>query len=205
MEQLVALVDENIITRFKVKDSYLNLEEHVIFARGNIFSAIETSLALIAPVAECFVFDCVSLSRAHGCLARMWYDCLLWVFAGVVVLGFAVSQRGNAMERYRGVVFQYGGRRPFQDTGRTGTGSNFYSRYGHGRVVTSLEGSFAGGQSGAKERQRGLSMGMAALEPDERCDRSDLGDGYLDPTVVSYLLHKLTLSQSKATVPPAAC
>jgi hypothetical protein len=40
----------------------------------------------------------------------MWYDGLLWVFAGLVVLGFAVSQRGNAMERYRGIVFQHEGR-----------------------------------------------------------------------------------------------
>ncbi|KAH8621750.1 hypothetical protein IG631_23627 [Alternaria alternata] len=32
---------------------------------------------------------------------------------------------------------------------------------------------------------------MAALEPDERCGQSDLGDGYLDPAVISSKICRL--------------
>jgi len=31
--------------------------------------------------------------------SRMWYDGLLWVFAGLVVIAFAISQKTNAMMR----------------------------------------------------------------------------------------------------------
>lgn len=50
------------------------------------------------------------------------------------------------------------------------------------------------------ERQRGLSIGMAALEPDERCGQSDLGDGYLDPAVVLRFVASSFFAYSSAAI-----
>ncbi|KAH7408804.1 hypothetical protein DE146DRAFT_713120 [Phaeosphaeria sp. MPI-PUGE-AT-0046c] len=44
MEQLVAVVDEDIITQSKRKESYLYLEQQVVDARASVVSAIETGL-----------------------------------------------------------------------------------------------------------------------------------------------------------------
>ncbi|KAJ4361746.1 hypothetical protein N0V83_010686 [Neocucurbitaria cava] len=48
-EQLVAVVDENIITHGKANGHYLYLEQCVVDARADTMRAIETKLALIAP------------------------------------------------------------------------------------------------------------------------------------------------------------
>lgn len=50
----------------------------------------------------------------------MGYDGLLWVFAGLIVLGFAISLRGSHMGHYRGIMFQDEHRRLFPATEPTG-------------------------------------------------------------------------------------
>ncbi|KAH7061773.1 hypothetical protein BKA63DRAFT_587954 [Paraphoma chrysanthemicola] len=47
MEQLVAVVDEDIITQGKTEENYLYLEQCVVDARASVTSAIETGLATI--------------------------------------------------------------------------------------------------------------------------------------------------------------
>jgi hypothetical protein len=47
MEQLVAVVDEDIITQGKMKENYLYLEQHVVDARASVISTLETGLANI--------------------------------------------------------------------------------------------------------------------------------------------------------------
>jgi hypothetical protein len=49
MEQLVAVVDEDIITQGKTKENYLYLEQQVADARASVISTIETGLRTITP------------------------------------------------------------------------------------------------------------------------------------------------------------
>lgn len=48
---------------------------------------------------------------------RMGYDNLLWIFAGLVVFGFAISLRRNNLEHYGAIIPRYGVLRPLQATG----------------------------------------------------------------------------------------
>jgi hypothetical protein len=52
VEQMLAVVDENIITQGKTKECYLYLEQNVVNARASVIHAIETGLATITPVVE---------------------------------------------------------------------------------------------------------------------------------------------------------
>jgi len=74
MEQLVALVDEDIITQGKVKDCYCYLEQHVVNARAKTKSAIEARLMLIAPTTEtshvCQIVDNAFTLAMHMSLQR---------------------------------------------------------------------------------------------------------------------------------------
>ncbi|OAL42716.1 hypothetical protein IQ07DRAFT_525629 [Pyrenochaeta sp. DS3sAY3a] len=54
MEQLVAIVDKDVFTRPEAKDSYQSLEKHAMITRTNILDAIQTRVALIAPMADSF-------------------------------------------------------------------------------------------------------------------------------------------------------
>jgi hypothetical protein len=47
MAQLLALVDEEIITQGKPKKNYLYFEQHVVDVRASVISTIETGLATI--------------------------------------------------------------------------------------------------------------------------------------------------------------
>jgi hypothetical protein len=52
VEQMLAVVDENIITQGKTKECYLYLEQNVVNARASVIHAIETGLAMITPAIE---------------------------------------------------------------------------------------------------------------------------------------------------------
>jgi hypothetical protein len=52
VEQMLAVVDENIITQGKTKECYLYLEQNVVNARASVIHAIETGLAMITPAVE---------------------------------------------------------------------------------------------------------------------------------------------------------
>jgi hypothetical protein len=52
MEQMVAIIDKDIFTRSKTKDSYLYLEQQVKYCRASVSGAIESGVALIGPMAQ---------------------------------------------------------------------------------------------------------------------------------------------------------
>jgi hypothetical protein len=54
--------------------------------------------------------------------SSMGYDSLLWVFAGLVVFGFAISLRTNNREHYGANILRRGVFRVFQATRFIGTG-----------------------------------------------------------------------------------
>ncbi|KAK7178146.1 hypothetical protein DPSP01_014314 [Paraphaeosphaeria sporulosa] len=53
MEQLVAIVDEDVVTEGKTKENYLYLEQCVVDARASVISTIETGLANITCEVDC--------------------------------------------------------------------------------------------------------------------------------------------------------